>query len=64
LDILKTEQAAEYLQLSEASLNRWRCYGGGPEYVMLGRAIRYRRSDLEAWLQSRVRSNTSQGGAK
>lgn len=50
-DELLTElQAAIFLTLSSRTLQAWRLKGVGPPYVRLGRAIRYRRSDLVAWL--------------
>jgi hypothetical protein len=42
------------------TLERWRQTGDGPRFVRVGRAVRYRRSDLDAWLESRVRSSTSE----
>lgn len=52
---LTTRAAAEYVNVSRAGMNRWRKHGGGPAYVRLGkRTIRYRLSDLDAFLTSRV----------
>ena len=48
--MLTTREAADYLGLAPATLNKWRCYGTGPSFVRLGRAIRYRRDDLSAFL--------------
>lgn len=56
---LTTQQAATYVSLSPNTLNRWRWSGDGPRYVKLGRAVRYRREDLDAWLDERVRESTS-----
>ncbi len=55
-----TEQAAEYVGLSSNTLNRWRYTGDGPRYLKLGRAVRYRQADLDAWLDERVRESTSE----
>ena len=53
-ELLTTEQAAEIVSLSVSSLNQYRCKGeGGPTYLRLGRKIRYRESDLIAWMNSR-----------
>jgi len=60
---LTTEQAAEYLQLQRNTLEAWRCRGGGPRFVKLGRSVRYRQVDLDNWIESRLRENTIQGAA-
>lgn len=53
-DILKTKEAAGYLSLSKPTLDRLRIRGGGPRYCKLGGAVRYRKADLEAWLESHL----------
>ncbi|HEX7006466.1 MAG TPA: helix-turn-helix domain-containing protein [Alphaproteobacteria bacterium] len=61
---MRVPQAATFLGLATSTLNRWRSEGCGPRYVRLsGRAIGYRRSDLEAWLADRVRRSTSDSPA-
>ncbi len=62
VSLLKTQQAANYLALSVTTLEKYRVYGGGPSFVRLGRAVRYRTADLNAWLESRVRTSTSDNG--
>ena len=37
------------------TLADWRTKGIGPAYVKVGRLIRYKISDLDAWLDSRVK---------
>ncbi len=58
--ILNTIEASEYLNCSASYLEKMRCFGGGPVYVKLGRSIRYRRSDIDKWLQASRFSNTAQ----
>lgn len=55
---MKTEQAAAYLCLSPHTLNQWRYQGRGPLFVRLGRAIRYRREDLDEFLERSTRRST------
>lgn len=57
---LDTNEAAAYLSLQRTTLEAWRCRGGGPRFVKLGRSVRYRSSDLDTWIESRTRSNTSE----
>lgn len=53
-------EAADYLTVSERTLQKWRVTGGGPVYVKIsGRMIRYRRRDLIAWSEARLRAHTS-----
>ncbi|TDJ70671.1 MAG: DNA-binding protein [Proteobacteria bacterium] len=52
--------AAGTLKVSTRALQKWRSSGGGPPFVRLSsRAIRYRRSDLAEWIESRL---TETGG--
>jgi excisionase family DNA binding protein len=53
-EVMTDHQAADYLGLSVATLRAWRLARKGPPYVQLGRAIRYRRSDLDAYLAART----------
>jgi len=54
-DYLLTElQAAGFLNLSVRTLQAWRSRAVGPLFVRAGRAIRYRRRDLLAWLDSQT----------
>jgi Helix-turn-helix domain len=51
LDALLTEaQAADLLNLSVRTLQVWRWNDRGPLVVRAGRAVRYRRRDLLAWM--------------
>lgn len=47
---LTESAAADYLGLSTATLARWRsCGDRGPAYRKFGGAVRYARTDLEAY---------------
>nr|EDZ38383.1 MAG: Hypothetical protein CGL2_10305005 [Leptospirillum sp. Group II '5-way CG'] len=53
--LLSNSEAAEFLGMSPDTLPRWRWAGIGPVYLRVGRSIKYRRADLEAFLnESRV----------
>jgi excisionase family DNA binding protein len=47
------DQVAERYQVSEATLKEWRYKGTGPEYVRLGRHVRYPAKALEEWERQR-----------
>ena len=38
--------------LSPCTLNQWRSQRRGPAFVKVGRLVRYRLADLDAWLQA------------
>ena len=58
-NLLTTPKAAEYLGLSRNTLNRWRWDGRGPRYLKLGSAVRYRQSDLDAFIEAAERNHTT-----
>ena len=61
MTLLNQRQAASVLCLSERTLERLRVSGQGPRFVRAsGRSIRYRQSDLEAYIAARVVSSTSE----
>lgn len=54
-ELLSEREAAEYLAISPATLRTWRCIGQPTlPFVRVGGAIRYRRSDLESWVEERT----------
>lgn len=58
--ILTTPEAAAYLGLAISTLNKWRCYGEGPQFVKLGRAVRYRQDDLDHFIESGMRGSVDE----
>jgi excisionase family DNA binding protein len=57
---LTVEQAALYTGLSVSTLNKLRVFGGGSEYLKLGRRVVYERKALADWMASRRRRSTSE----
>ena len=55
-----TREAALYLGLAVSTLNKWRCHGGGPQFLKLGRAVRYRKDDLDRFLETRMFGSTAE----
>lgn len=52
-DALMTEaDVARRLNLAVGTLQSWRITGKGPEFVKLGRAVRYRPEDIERFVQA------------
>lgn len=59
-EILTTHEAATYCRLGKPTLERFRISGNGPHYCKLGGAVRYRKADLDVWLESRLTRSTSE----
>lgn len=60
--LIDEREAAKFVGYTIRALQNWRVRGGGPRFVKVSsRSIRYRRRDLIAWIEERLRSNTSQG---
>jgi len=54
-------QAAKYMGISEAVLRLWRSQGKGPRHFKAGeKLIRYRRADLDAWIEARLSAPTAE----
>ena len=59
--LLTTADAANYLCVSKAFLERDRWAGARVPFIKVGsRAVRYRQSDLDNFIQSQQRRSTSQ----
>jgi hypothetical protein len=56
--LLDQREAARLLRLSVRTMERMRLLGNGPRYVKANRSVRYRLSDLEAYIAARVVSST------
>lgn len=58
--LLKEEDAAPFAGLSVSTLQKKRVSGDGPPFVKIGRSVRYRPEDLEAYVAARVVGSTSE----
>lgn len=56
---LDTRQAAALTGIAAYTLECWRRDGEGPPYVKLGRLVKYRRVDLDAFMESRLVNSIS-----
>lgn len=50
--LLTTNEVAAAIQLSTTQVRELRRRGDGPPFSRIGRAIRYRREDVEAWVEA------------
>lgn len=57
-DLLDEHAAATMLDLSPGTLSVWRSTGRyNLPFLKIGRNVRYRRADLQMWLEARVRAS-------
>jgi hypothetical protein len=49
---LTAAEAGIYLRIALVTLAQWRLVGKGPVFIRMGKAIRYRLSDLHAWMDA------------
>ncbi|MEM8995835.1 MAG: helix-turn-helix domain-containing protein [Acidobacteriota bacterium] len=59
---LITAEVGKLTNQSTRTLEKWRQNGTGPSYFRMGRSVRYRLSDVEAWLEQCRRISTSDRG--
>ena len=61
--LLTPKQAAKRLGLTPRFLEARRYRGDGPKFVRISpRCVRYRDSDLQEWIEARVRISTADNG--
>jgi excisionase family DNA binding protein len=63
-ELLTQQQLADELQLSLRTLERWRQQGTGPAFIQVGRSPRYRRSDINTWLDQQRRTGDKERGGQ
>jgi excisionase family DNA binding protein len=63
-ELINTKQVAELLMAKANTVEIWRCRGEGPPFIKVGRSVRYRRSDVDAWLDKQTRQSTSEQASR
>lgn len=58
IGLLTPQELAAELGMQVTALAQWRYRGMGPRFIKEGRFIRYRRSDVDAWLEASVHDRT------
>ena len=62
-ELINEKIAADFVGVVTRTMQLMRQRGGSPRYVRISsRCIRYRRIDLKAWAESRIRTSTSDPG--
>lgn len=54
-------EVAEYLGIPVATLYQWRYRGEGPDGFRVGRHVRYRWSEIEAWIEAQLAISDGRG---
>jgi predicted site-specific integrase-resolvase len=57
--IARPKEVAEFFGVTVATLANWRYSGSGPKYVKAGSKVLYRWADVEAYLESNLRTSTA-----
>ena len=53
--LLTVEDLGEYLGVPVATLYAWRYHRQGPPGFRVGRHLRYRWADIEAWISDKIK---------
>jgi excisionase family DNA binding protein len=51
-ELLTEAELADELKVSRRTLQRWRTEKRGPRWIRVGKAPRYKRGDVTAWLEA------------
>jgi excisionase family DNA binding protein len=50
--LLSPLDLCEILKVPIKTIYRWRATGSGPRSIKIGKHVRYRRSDIDAWIEA------------
>ena len=56
---LTPKETSRFIGVAVQTLARWRCAGGSPPFIRVGRKIMYAVEDLTAWMNARRVASTS-----
>lgn len=57
-EIMTAQRCATYTGFSAKSLDQWRNSGDGPKFVKVSNRVRYRKTDIDAWIAAKTKANT------
>jgi excisionase family DNA binding protein len=58
-DLIDEVALAVRLGVSRSTLQSWRYAGRGPRFIKLGRLVRYRNADIDAYLTAQTRGKVA-----
>jgi excisionase family DNA binding protein len=59
-ELMTVQDVSRCLRVPVGTLRNWRVTGDGPPAARIGRHVRYRQADVEAWVSERVRLDIAQ----
>lgn len=59
--LLRENEVAKILNLSAVKIRLLRRFGGGPEFIRIGKAVRYRMDDIRRFIDSATAFETISG---
>lgn len=60
--LLDLDEVAAYLGIPKNTLYKWRVQGEGPRAIKVGKHLRFRRRDVEAWLDAHYENGSEPTG--
>jgi predicted DNA-binding transcriptional regulator AlpA len=58
-ELIDESVLATRLSVSRSTLQSWRYGGRGPRFIKLGRMVRYRNADVDAYLRANTRGKVA-----
>ncbi len=58
-ELIDESALATRLHVSRSTLQSWRYGGRGPRFIKLGRTVRYRNADVDAYLRANTRGKVA-----
>ena len=55
--LMTTDELMTELKVPKSTLYAWRATGKGPRAIRVGKHLRYRRADVDAWLERQADPN-------
>ncbi len=54
-ELFTISETSAYLRIPVETLRRWRTQGTGPRAAKVGKHLRYRKAEIDRWLEERER---------
>jgi hypothetical protein len=58
-DVDDPNGTSDYIQIPEKTLAQWRYLNKGPKWIRAGKHVRYRKTDVDAWLEQQAHDPSS-----
>jgi len=58
-ELMTTQELAAYLRVSMSTIYNWRTEHRGPPASKIGKHLRYRRVDVDAWIAEHTKEHTA-----